>query len=179
MTTSRVAKRPVAIPSGVDVNLTGNVLKVKGKLGEMSQEIHRLVKATVESDEMTFAVTNGGKEAKALSGTMRALAQNMVLGVSQGFERKLTMVGVGYRAAVQGKALNITAGFSHPVSVAFPDGISIETPSNTEIVVKGFDKQKVSQVAANIRAIRPPEPYKGKGIRYQGEQIIMKEGKKK
>ena len=179
MTISRIAKRPVTIPQGVDASLTGALLTIKGKLGEMSQAIHSLVSATINDGEITFAMTEETQEAKAMSGTMRALANNMVEGVSQGFTRKMLMVGVGYRASVQGKVLNITAGFSHPVTVDFPEGISIETPSNTEILVKGYDKQKVAQVAANIRSIRPPEPYKGKGIRYDDEQIILKEGKKK
>ncbi len=179
MAMSRIAKKPVMIPQGVDVSLAGTLLTVKGKLGEMSQAIHSLVSASVADNEITFSVTEESSAAKAMSGTMRALANNMVEGVSQGFARKMLMVGVGYRASVQGKVLNITAGFSHPVTVNFPEGITIETPSNTEILVKGYDKQKVAQVAANIRAIRPPEPYKGKGIRYDDEQIILKEGKKK
>ena len=179
MAMSRIAKKPVMIPQGVDVSLTGTLLTVKGKLGEMSQAIHSLVTASVADNEITFSVTEESQAAKAMSGTMRALTSNMVEGVSQGFTRKMLMVGVGYRASVQGKVLNITAGFSHPVTVDFPEGITIETPSNTEILVKGYDKQKVAQVAANIRSIRPPEPYKGKGIRYDDEQIILKEGKKK
>ena len=179
MAMSRIAKKPVVIPQGVDVSLGGALLTVKGKLGEMSQAIHSLVSASVADNEITFSVTEESQAAKAMSGTMRALVSNMVEGVSQGFTRKMLMVGVGYRASVQGKVLNITAGFSHPVTVDFPEGITIETPSNTEILVKGYDKQKVAQVAANIRAIRPPEPYKGKGIRYDDEQIILKEGKKK
>ncbi len=179
MAMSRIAKKPVVIPQGVDVSLGGALLTVKGKLGEMSQAIHSLVSASVADNEITFSVTEESQAAKAMSGTMRALVSNMVEGVSQGFTRKMLMVGVGYRASVQGKVLNITAGFSHPVTVDFPEGITIETPSNTEILVKGCDKQKVAQVAANIRAIRPPEPYKGKGIRYDDEQIILKEGKKK
>ena len=179
MAMSRIAKKPVVIPQGVDVSLGGALLTVKGKMGEMSQSIHSLVSASVADNEITFSVTEESQAAKAMSGTMRALVSNMVEGVSQGFTRKMLMVGVGYRASVQGKVLNITAGFSHPVTVDFPEGITIETPTNTEILVKGYDKQKVAQVAANIRAIRPPEPYKGKGIRYDDEQIILKEGKKK
>ncbi len=179
MTMSRIAKQPVTIPQGVEATLTGALLTIKGKLGEMTQAIHSLVSATINEGEITFAMTVKTQEAKAMSGTMRALVNNMVEGVSQGFSRRMLMVGVGYRASVQGKVLNITAGFSHPVTVNFPEGISIETPTNTEILVKGYDKQKVSQVAANIRSIRPPEPYKGKGIRYDYEQIILKEGKKK
>lgn len=179
MAMSRIAKKPVMIPQGVDVSFAGALLTVKGKLGEMSQAIHSLVKASVKDNEITFSLSEESQAAKAMSGTMRALVSNMVEGVSQGFTRKMLMVGVGYRASVQGKVLNITAGFSHPVTVDFPEGITIETPSNTEILVKGYDKQKVAQVAANIRSIRPPEPYKGKGIRYDDEQIILKEGKKK
>ena len=179
ITMSRIAKNPVQIPTGVSVALTNGVLSVKGKLGELSQPIHSLVSLSVEESEISFELAQQSQDAKAMSGTMRALVSNMVLGVSEGFSRQLKMVGVGYRAAVQGKSLNITAGFSHPVSVDFPEGISVETPSNTDILIKGFDKQKVCQFAANIRSIRPPEPYKGKGIRYHDEQIILKEGKKK
>jgi len=179
MALSRIAKKPVVIPAGVDVSMSGTNMAVKGKLGQLQQEMHALVAVKIDNGSILFDVVNDTKEAKALSGTMRALAQNMVTGVSDGFVRQLKMVGVGYRASVQGNKLNIAAGFSHPVAVEFPEGITIETPSNTEILVKGFDKQKVCQVAANIRAIRPPEPYKGKGIRYADEVIILKEGKKK
>ena len=179
ITMSRIAKKPVEIPQSVEVNLSGSMVTVKGKLGEMSQKIHSLVNVSVDDNAILFSLAENSQDAKAMSGTMRALVSNMVEGVSEGFTKKLQMVGVGYRAAVQGKVLNITAGFSHPVNIQFPEGVSVETPSNTEILVKGYDKQKVAQFAANIRSVRPPEPYKGKGIRYHDEQIILKEGKKK
>tara|TARA_A100001015_G_scaffold306361_1_gene400511 strand:- start:7124 stop:7663 length:540 start_codon:yes stop_codon:yes gene_type:complete len=179
MTLSRIAKQPVTIPAGVEVKMTHRLMDVKGKLGHLSQEMHELVVVNIADNEISFTVVDDTKEAKALSGTMRALTQNMVTGVSDGFQKMLKMVGVGYRATVQGKTLNISAGFSHPVTFDFPEGVAIETPSNTEILLKGADKQKVNQAAAKIRAIRPPEPYKGKGIRYADEVVILKEGKKK
>lgn len=179
MALSRIAKQPVIIPAGVEVKMTQREMNVKGGLGQLSQSMHELVDVTIADNQITFNVVNNTKEAKALSGTMRALTQNMVTGVSDGFQKMLKMVGVGYRATVQGKTLNISAGFSHPVTFDFPDGVTIETPSNTEILLKGFDKQKVNQAAAKIRAIRPPEPYKGKGIRYADEVVLLKEGKKK
>ena len=175
---SRIANNPITIPSGVDVNITGNLITVKGSKGQMSHDIHPLVKVQQEDNVLKTTATNTSKSAKALSGTTRALIQNFVTGVSEGFERKLEIVGVGYRAAVQGKNLNLTLGFSHPVEFPIPEGITIETPSQTEIVVKGADKQQVGQVAANIRAYRSPEPYKGKGVRYSDERIIRKEAKK-
>lgn len=176
---SRIAKNAVALPSGVDIKLAGQALSVKGKLGELSWDIHPLVKVEQNEAGLQVAAANDSRDANALSGTTRALIYNMVHGVSQGFERKLVMIGVGYRAKAQGSKLNITAGFSHPVEMTMPEGVSVETPTATEIVIKGADKQKVGQMAANIRAVRPPEPYKGKGIRYAGEQISLKEGKKK
>lgn len=175
---SRIANNPVSIPSGVEINIAGNSIRVKGKNGELSHEVHSLVSITQEDNMLKFAANNGSKSAKALAGTTRALLQNIVTGVSEGFERKLTIVGVGYRAQVKGKVLNLTLGFSRPVDFQIPEGITIETPSQTEIVVKGIDKQQVGQVAANIRAYRPPEPYKGKGVRYADENIIRKEAKK-
>jgi len=175
---SRIANIPITIPGGVDVNIVGSLITVKGSKGELSYNIHSLVKVEQKDNELKTSVNNNSKFANALSGTTRALIQNIVTGVSEGFERKLEIVGVGYRAAVSGKVLNLTLGFSHPVEFQIPEGITIETPSQTEIVIKGFDKQKVGQVAANIRAYRPPEPYKGKGVRYLDERIIRKEAKK-
>jgi len=175
---SRIAKYPITIPQGVEVNINGNTVTVKGKNGEMKHQAHHLVTVIHEEGQLRFGVKNNSKPAKALSGTTRALIQNLVTGVSEGFEQKLEIVGVGYRAQSQGKKLNLTLGFSHPVDFAIPEGITIETPSQTEIVVKGMDKQMVGQVAANIRSFRPPEPYKGKGVKYAGERIIRKEAKK-
>ena len=176
---SRVAKNPVQLPSGVEVKIDGQAIKVKGAKGEMTHEIHTSVDVKQEDNVLTFAPRNGGKESDALAGTTRALLNNMVVGVTQGFEKKLTLVGVGYRAQAQGKVLNLSLGFSHPVEYPIPDGVSIETPSQTEVVVTGIDKQLVGQVAANIRAYRPPEPYKGKGVRYSDEHVVRKEAKKK
>ncbi len=175
---SRIANNPVTIPSGVDVNIAGSLVTIKGSKGELSHNVHPLV--TVEQDDnvLKTTVSSNSKQAKALSGTTRALIQNIVTGVSEGFERKLEIVGVGYRAAVSGKTLNLTLGFSHPVEFPIPDGITIETPSQTEIVIKGVDKQQVGQIAANLRAYRAPEPYKGKGVRYANERIVRKEAKK-
>ncbi len=178
---SRVAKNPVSIPSGVEVNLAGNDITVKGANGALSFSIHPAVNV-VKNDEgkvITIAPIDGVENANALAGTTRACINNMVVGVSQGFEKKLILIGVGYRAQVQGNKLNLTLGFSHPVVFDVPDNIKIETPSQTEIIVKGADKQAVGQVAADIRAYRPPEPYKGKGVRYADEVISLKEGKKK
>ncbi|NKB38037.1 MAG: 50S ribosomal protein L6 [Gammaproteobacteria bacterium] len=175
---SRIANNPVSIPSGVDINIDGQQVKVKGGKGELSHQVHSLVAVEQEDNALKFKSLDESKAANALAGTTRAVIQNLVIGVSDGFERKLTIVGVGYRAAVQGKVLNLTLGFSHPVNFEIPEGIQIETPSQTEVVVKGIDKQKVGQVAANIRAYRPPEPYKGKGVRYSDEHIIRKEAKK-
>jgi large subunit ribosomal protein L6 len=175
---SRIANNPVTIPNGVDVNISGNLITIKGSKGELSHNIHPLVKVQQEESELKTTVTSNSKKAKALSGTTRALIQNIVTGVSEGFERKLEIVGVGYRAAVSGKTLNLSLGFSHPVEFPIPEGITIETPSQTEIVIKGTDKQQVGQLAANIRAYRSPEPYKGKGVRYADERIIRKEAKK-
>ena len=176
---SRVANSPIEIPSGVDVKLEGQQVTVKGKLGELTQVIHSAVKVTKTADALQIAPVNDLIESNALAGTNRALLNNMVQGVSEGFQRKLVMVGVGYRAKAQGKTLNLTVGFSHPVNMEMPKDITVETPSTTEIVIKGANKQQVCQVAANIRAIRPPEPYKGKGIRYDNERVVRKEAKKK
>ena len=177
--TSRIAKYPVAIPTGVDVKLAGQALTVKGKLGELHQDIHPAVKIAFENNELSFTANEGMDNSKALSGTMRSLANNMVIGVSEGFVKKLILKGVGYRAKIQGKLLHLTVGFSHPVDMDMPEGVTAECPTVTEIILKGADKQKVTQFAANIRSVRPPEPYKGKGIRYENERIVLKEGKKK
>jgi large subunit ribosomal protein L6 len=174
---SRVAKRPVDLPQGVTASIAQNTVKVKGAKGELSLLVANGV--SVEQQDKKLQVKFDGQQARMTAGATRAHLANMVLGVSKGYERKLELVGVGYRAAVQGKVLNLTLGFSHAVNFPIPDGISMETPSQTEIIIKGIDRQKVGQVAAKIRGIRPPEPYKGKGVRYTGEQIVMKEGKKK
>jgi large subunit ribosomal protein L6 len=176
---SRVAKSPVTIPAGVEVNLDGNSISLKGKNGSLSLDLHSKVAVEKVEDQLTFNSVNNAKDGWAFAGTMRALVNNMVVGVHTGFERKLQLVGVGYRAKSEGSNLNLTLGFSHPVNYAVPEGISIETPSQTEIVVKGANKQLVGQVAADIRAYRPPEPYKGKGVRYADEHIRRKETKKK
>lgn len=174
---SRIAKQPIEIPSGVDVKLQGQHLAVKGPIGEMSMDIHSDV--SVEQNDKQLRVVLEETNNIAMAGTMRALMYNLVTGVSKGFERKLELVGVGYRAQSKGKTLNLSLGFSHPVDYLIPEGIKIETPSQTEVVIKGADKQKVGQVAAEIRAYRPPEPYKGKGVKYAEERIIRKEAKKK
>ncbi len=176
---SRVAKNPIPIPSGVEIKLAGQDITVKGKQGEMSLHVHPAVKVVQDEQELKVAAANDSRESNALSGTMRALINNLVVGVSEGFTKKLILVGVGYRAKAQGSKLDLTVGMSHPVVIDMPKGITVETPAQTEIVLKGADKQAVAQVAANIRAVRPPEPYKGKGIRYEGEHIVRKEGKKK
>lgn len=176
---SRIANSPVVIPKGVEVNINGSTVNIKGSNGNLCMDIHQSVVVKQENDVLNFSARHNAKAAVAMAGTMRSLVNNMVTGVSKGFERKLQLVGVGYRAQAQGKTLNLTLGFSHPVSYAVPEGITIETPSQTEVVIKGVDKQKVGQVAADIRAYRPPEPYKGKGVRYADEQISLKEAKKK
>lgn len=176
---SRIANAPVEIPSGVDVTVNGSKVAVKGPKGNLEREIHPAVEVKSEDNVLTFASRTGDKKSVAMAGTMRSLTNNMIVGVSQGFEKKLTLIGVGYRAQAQGKALNLTLGFSHPVNYEAPEGITIETPSQTEILVKGSDKQQVGQVAADIRAYREPEPYKGKGVRYADEHVVMKEAKKK
>ncbi len=176
---SRVAKSPVPVPQGVEISVQHKTLKVKGKNGELTQDIHPLVTLIHENDELKLAPNDSSIEANALAGTMRSLINNMVIGVTTGYERKLEMRGVGYRAKASGTVLDLTVGFSHPVKMDMPAGVEVKTPTQTEIVLSSADKQLVSQVAANIRRIRPPEPYKGKGIRYVGEQIILKEGKKK
>jgi len=176
---SRIANAPVALPSGVEVNLNGSEIKVKGSKGELEFNAHELVSVAQEDSQLKVKANESSKQAVALAGTTRALINNMVTGVTAGFEKKLTIIGVGYRAQAQGQKLNLTLGFSHPVVYEVPAGIKVETPSNTEIVVSGIDKQKVGQVAAEIRAYRPPEPYKGKGVRYADEYVLRKQAKKK
>jgi large subunit ribosomal protein L6 len=176
---SRVAKNPVTVPKGVEVSVNADAVSVKGPKGQLSFPVHPLVKVRKDDGKLHFEAAATSTFARAMSGTMRALVNNMVAGVSRGFEKKLTIVGVGYRAAMQGKNLSLSAGFSHPVVYRLPAGITIETPSQTEIVVKGADRQQVGQVAAEIRAFRSPEPYKGKGIRYADEHVVRKEAKKK
>jgi large subunit ribosomal protein L6 len=176
---SRVAKNPIQVPAGVEVTLGAEEIVVKGPLGTLKQRQHPAVRVTREGDRLKVEQVGEGRAAHAMSGTMRALLANMVLGVSKGFERRLTLVGVGYRAQAKGDALTLSLGFSHPVEHKMPPGVKVETPSQTEIVLKGADKQVVGQVAAEIRAYRPPEPYKGKGVRYADEVVLLKETKKK
>lgn len=176
---SRVAKNPVKLPSGVELKIDGRKVSVKGSKGNLEHEVHEQVDVSFEDGIFTVKPRQESQQSWALAGTTRAVVNNMVTGVSEGFERKLVLNGVGYRAQAQGKTLNLTLGFSHPVAYQLPDGITIETPTQTEIVVKGIDKQLVGQVAANVRAFRPPEPYKGKGVRYADEQVRRKEAKKK
>jgi len=176
---SRIANNPVGIPSGVEVFLNGRELSVKGSKGSLEMTIDNQVDIKHEDDVLMFSAANNGKKSGALAGTYRSLVNNMVVGVSEGFTKALQLQGVGYRAQAQGKKLNLTLGFSHPIDYEIPDGIEVETPSQTELVVKGIDKQLVGQVSAEIRAFRPPEPYKGKGVRYANEHVKRKEAKKK
>lgn len=176
---SRVAKAAITIPQGVEVAIGQESINVKGALGALSLVLNPRVKVAQDGGKLTFAPVDDSREADALSGTVRQLVHNMVIGVSKGFERKLTLVGVGYKAAAQGNKLNLNIGFSHPVEMVMPEGIKVETPSPTEILIKGADRQRVGQVAAEVRAVRPPEPYKGKGIRYADETVVLKETKKK
>lgn len=176
---SRVAKSPVAIPAGVEVTLEANKISVKGKQGQLELALHAAVEIKQEENVLLFAPKDAEKQSDALAGTFRALVNNMVTGVSVGFEKKLVLQGVGYRAKATGKTLNLVLGFSHPIDYELPEGVTAETPSQTEVVLKGIDKQKVGQVAAEIRGYRPPEPYKGKGVRYADETIRRKEAKKK
>jgi large subunit ribosomal protein L6 len=176
---SRVGKMPVAIPQGVDVAIKDDQISVKGTGGTLSLALHALVKVVSQDGKVTFVPANESREANAMSGTLRQLVNNMVVGVSKGFEKKLSLVGVGYKASVQGNKLNLAVGYSHPVNVEMPAGITVATATPTEILIKGADRQRVGQIAAEIRAIRPPEPYKGKGIRYADEKITIKETKKK
>jgi len=176
---SRVAKNPVAVPSGVEVALAANEISVKGPLGTLKQALSGEVSVVREGDSLLCKALNESTQADAMSGTIRALLANMVIGVSKGFERKLTLVGVGYRAQASGDTLNLTLGYSHPVSYKMPHGVKVETPTQTDIVLKGANRQQIGQVAAEIRAFREPEPYKGKGVRYSDEVVILKETKKK
>ena len=176
---SRIANNPVELPSGVEIKIDGQRISVKGGKGSMEMDVHADVEVKQDDNILTFAAKGGSKQAKALSGTMRALVNNMVQGVSSGFERRLQLQGVGYRAQAQGKKLNLQLGFSHPVEYDLPEGVTAETPSQTEIVISGTDNQLVGQVSAEIRAFRPPEPYKGKGVRNADERVRRKEAKKK
>lgn len=176
---SRIAKQPVKLPTGVELTVVDQMIKVKGGKGELTQRLHPLVKLEQVEDNVSFSAVNGCKAGWMHAGTIRALVNNMVTGVNDGFERKLTILGVGYRAQVQGKNVNLTLGFSHPIVHELPEGVTAEAPSQTELVLKGVDKQKVGQAASEIRAYRPPEAYKGKGVRYSDEQVRRKEAKKK
>jgi large subunit ribosomal protein L6 len=176
---SRIAKYPVPVPDKVQVTVDASKVVVKGPLGSLEEPVARGVTVKLENNQVTFAAADESKEANALSGTMRANVANMVKGVKEGFSKKLTLVGVGYRAQAQGNKLNLTLGFSHPIVHALPEGVKAETPTQTEIVIKGVDRQQVGQVAAEVRAYKPPEPYKGKGVRYADEKVVIKETKKK
>ena len=176
---SRIAKYPVAVPDKVQVTVDKSKVVVKGPLGTLEQEIGREVVVKLEDGKVTFAAADETKAANAMSGTLRATVANMVHGVKEGFSKKLTLVGVGYRAQAQGNKLNLSLGFSHPIVHALPEGVKAETPTQTEIVIKGVDRQRVGQVAAEVRAYKPPEPYKGKGVRYSDEKVVIKETKKK
>ncbi len=176
---SRVGKMPVAVPQGAEVTLSPEWITVKGPLGTLQQPLSGLVTVEQADGHLKFAVANDSREANAMSGTLRALVNNMVNGVTKGFEKKLNLVGVGYRAQAQGDKLNLSLGFSHPVVHQMPEGVTCATPTQTEILIKGIDRQSVGQVAAEVRAYRPPEPYKGKGVRYSDEVVVIKETKKK
>jgi large subunit ribosomal protein L6 len=176
---SRVAHSPVPVPQGVQVELQDTTLRVKGAKGELTIELHAGVSVDQQDNELRVSARDDSQASRAMAGTMRSLLNNMVIGVTEGFEKRLSINGVGYRAQVRDKSLALTLGFSHPVAYAIPDGIEVETPSNTEILVRGVDKQLVGQVSAEIRAFRPPEPYKGKGVRYSDERVRRKEAKKK
>jgi large subunit ribosomal protein L6 len=176
---SRIAKYPVELPKGVEASLNDKEVTIKGPLGSLTQALTGQVKIDLDSNKMTFAAADDSREAKAMSGTVRALVANMVTGVSKGFERRLSLVGVGYRAQAQGDSIKLQLGFSHDIVHPMPAGVKVECPTQTEVVLKGADKQRVGQVAAEIRAYRQPEPYKGKGVRYVGEKVVIKETKKK
>jgi large subunit ribosomal protein L6 len=176
---SRVAKKPIAVPKDVEINIESASISAKGKKGSLSFALHEAVRIEYKDNVLHVQPQSDDQKVIALAGTTRALVANMITGVSEGFQRKLVLVGVGYRAQLQGKVLNLQLGFSHPVSYEAPEGIVFETPTQTEIIIRGADKGQVGQVAADIRAIRPPEPYKGKGVRYDDERIILKETKKK
>ena len=176
---SRVGKMPIALPAGAEATITAAQITVKGPLGSLTQALTSKVKVANNNGSLSFEVADDSREANAMSGTLRALVNNMVNGVTKGFEKKLNLVGVGFRAQAQGDKLNLSLGFSHPVVHQMPSGVKAETPSQTEIVIKGINKQQVGQVAAEVRGYRPPEPYKGKGVRYADEVVILKETKKK
>ncbi len=176
---SRIAKYPVPVPDKVQVTVDNGEVTVKGPLGTLKQAIGREVVVKLEGNQVTFAAANESQSANAMSGTLRATVANMVHGVKDGFQKKLTLVGVGYRAQAQGSKLNLSLGFSHPIVYALPEGVKAETPTQTEIVIKGVDRQRVGQVAAEVRGYKPPEPYKGKGVRYSDEKVVIKETKKK
>ena len=176
---SRIAKNPVTLPAGVELKLAGQELSVKGAKGALDLTVHASVEVTQEAGELRFAARNGDQQSRAMAGTTRALVNNMVTGVSQGFERKLQLVGVGYRAQAKGTILSLALGFSHPIDYELPEGVTAETPSATDIIIRGIDKQVLGQVAAEIRQYRRPEPYKGKGVRYAEEVVRRKEAKKK
>ena len=176
---SRVGKMPVTVPQGVDVAMKEDQINVKGTLGTLALAQNALVTIKIDAGKLTFVPANDSREANAMSGTMRQLVNNMVTGVTKGFEKKLSLIGVGYKAQAQGAKLNLTVGYSHPVVMDMPAGIKVETPTPTEVVIKGSDRQRVGQIAAEVRAVRPPEPYKGKGIRYSDEKVTIKETKKK
>lgn len=176
---SRIASNPVEIPKGVEISLKGNEIAVKGSNGNLRMQLHDAVEVKQDDNVLTFVARGNAKSAVAMTGTTRSLVNNMVVGVTQGFEKKLELQGVGYRAAAKGKTLNLVLGFSHPIDYKLPEGVSAETPSQTEIVLKCADKQLLGQAAAEIRAFRPPEPYKGKGVRYVDEYVRRKEAKKK
>jgi large subunit ribosomal protein L6 len=176
---SRIGKQPVTVPAGVEVAVKDNLINVKGALGVLALAQNTLVKVENNAGSLSFTPVNESREANAMSGTMRQLVNNMVNGVSKGFEKKLSLIGVGYKAQAQGTKLNLNVGYSHPVEIEMPAGIKVETPTPTEIVIKGADRQRVGQIASEVRAVRPPEPYKGKGIRYSDEKVTIKETKKK
>ncbi|MEJ2528522.1 MAG: 50S ribosomal protein L6 [Gammaproteobacteria bacterium] len=176
---SRVAKNPITVPSGVEINIANGEIKVKGSKSSLELVLHKSISVNQEDGSIQVVPVEESKDGWAMAGTFRALINNMVVGVSEGFSKKLQLVGVGYRAQASGKVLNLNLGFSHPVAYQVPEGVTIETPSQTEIIVSGSDKQKVGQVAAVIRSYRPPEPYKGKGVRYADENVVRKEAKKK
>ncbi len=175
---SRVANSPVDLPAGVEFSIADSTITIKGGKGQLQHNLHPMVTVEQDGNQLKTAANDDSKSANALAGTTRSLLQNIVTGVTEGHERKLNIIGVGYRAQVQGKVLDLSLGYSHPVKYEIPEGINIETPSQTEIVINGLDKQQVGQVAANIRAYRPPEPYKGKGVRYADEKVVRKEAKK-
>ncbi|TVZ38252.1 large subunit ribosomal protein L6 [Alteromonadaceae bacterium 2753L.S.0a.02] len=176
---SRVANSPVQLPKGVEVKQNGQDLTVKGGKGQLALQVHSSVELKLEDNVLTFAARDGAKSSRAMAGTMRALVNNMVIGVSEGFERKLVLNGVGYRAKASGQSINLTLGFSHPIDYDLPEGVTAESPSQTEILLKSADKQLLGQVASEVRSFRPPEPYKGKGVRYADEYVRRKEAKKK